>query len=277
MHARMCQDPSAVPASCDKQARLAGSISDITDGKPAEENLTRFQAVLRTLAAHQESVREDERKRIARDIHDDLGQNLMVLRIDVSMIAASMTHQRIDAALHQIDITIRSVRAIINDLRPGVLDLGLHAAIESLAKEFEQRNAIACTLRIDHDEFELGDKITTMLFRIVQESLNNIVRHARASHVVIDMQHKNHALLLIIADDGIDLPNESSRKKNVFGLAGIEERICALDGKFSMTSKPGQGTAITVSVPLPQAHAHVLPPAGMCSCRTGDGALSWRR
>ena len=261
-----------MPASSGKQARLVGSITDITDRKLAEENLTHSQAVLRTLAAHQESVREDERKRIARDIHDDLGQNLMVLRIDVSMIAACtgvdsapITHQRIDAALHQIDTTIKSVRAIINDLRPGVLDLGLHAAIEWLVKEFEQRNAIACLLRIDHDEFELGDKITTMLFRIVQESLNNIVRHARASHVVIEMQHKDHALLLIITDDGIGLPNDSSKKKNGFGLAGIEERVCALGGKFSVTSKPGRGTAITVSIPLPQAHAHVhvhiLPPA----------------
>ncbi|MBC7452391.1 MAG: PAS domain-containing protein [Massilia sp.] len=236
--------------------RLVGSISDITDRKQAEEKLRHSQFMLRNLAAHQETVREDERKRIARDIHDDLGQNLMVLRIDVSMIAAAadsgaVTQQRIAATLHQIDTTIKSVRAIINDLRPSVLDLGLHAAIEWLAGEFEQRNGIVCDLHIDHAEFELGDKNTTVLFRIVQESLNNIVRHAQASHVVINMQRQGQELILSIADDGIGLPHDRIRKKDAFGLAGIEERIFALGGKFSATSNPGQGMAISVSIPLP--------------------------
>ena len=239
-----------------KQVRLVGSISDITERKQAQETLRHSQAILRKLAAHQETVREDERKRIARDIHDDLGQNLMVLRIDVFMIAAasdtgSVTHQRVATALGQIDTTIKSVRAIINDLRPGVLDLGLHAAIEWLAQEFERRNGIRCELHIDHNEFELGDKNTTVLFRIMQESLNNIVRHAQASHVLIDMQRRGGALFLRIADDGIGLPRDRIGKKNTFGLTGIEERIVALGGKFSASSLPGQGMAITVSIPLP--------------------------
>ena len=246
----------AVLDSTGKLVRLVGSISDITDRKQAEETLHHSQSLLHKLAAHQETVREDERKRIARDIHDDLGQNLMVLRIDVSIMAAasdsgSANKKRNASVLHQIDTTIKSVRAIINDLRPAVLDLGLHAAIEWQAQEFERRSGIVCELQIDHDEFALDDKSTTVLFRIVQESLNNIIRHAQASHVLIEMQRRGRELFLKIADDGIGLPPEGIRKKNAFGLVGMKERIYALGGTFSTINHPGQGMAITISIPLP--------------------------
>ena len=132
-----------------KPVRMAGAVSDITERKEAEEALRLSRSTLRKLAEHQESVREDERKRIAREIHDDLGQNLLALRIDVSLLATQansmpITGARIARALQQIDTTIKSVRGIINDLRPGVLDLGLQAAIEWQAGSFEQRSGIGC-------------------------------------------------------------------------------------------------------------------------------------
>ena len=209
---------------------------------------------LKKLARHQESVREDERKRIARDIHDDLGQNLMALRIDMSMMAAQdaaapVTREQIVAAVSQLDTTIGAVRAIINDLRPAVLDFGLHAAIEWQAREFQRRTGIACDLLVDHEEFDMDDKIVTALFRIVQESLSNIVRHAKASHVHIAMRRRDARLFVTIADDGVGLGPHL--QKSGFGLVGIEERILALGGTFSAANNPGSGMTLTVSLPMP--------------------------
>lgn len=232
-----------------------GTSRNISVRKGTEEALRHSRTQLRKLADHQERVKEDERKRIARDIHDDLGQNLMALRLDVSMIAArpdsvAITKERTDAALTQIDTTIKAVRAIMNDLRPAVLDLGLHAAVDWQAKQFERRTGIVCELQIDHEEFALDEKRATALFRIVQESLTNIIRHAQASHVQIGMQRRDGELFMQIADDGVGLFPDCRRKANAFGLAGIEERIHALGGTFAAVSEPGQGMAITLSIPL---------------------------
>lgn len=242
--------------SAGKPVRMAGSITDITERKQAEEALRQSRASLRKLVGHLERVKEDERKRIAREIHDELGQNLLALRIDVAMMAGhphsiAITQERVNAALEQIDTTIKSVRAIINNLRPAVLDLGLHAAIEWQAMKFERRSGIMCELNIDHDEFDVDNQHATALFRIVQESLTNIVRHAKASHVQIDMQRRDGGLVLKIADNGIGLLPESGRKAGAFGLVGIEERIHALGGTFATANNLGPGMTVTVSIPLP--------------------------
>ena len=230
-----------------------GTAQNISSRKEAEEALRLSRSELRKLGDHQELIREDERRRVARDIHDELGQNLMALRIDLSLMAerpASMvvTKERADAALQQVDTTIKSVRSIMNDLRPAVLDLGLHAAVEWQARQFERRHGIACDLQIDHEEFALDDKHATALFRIVQEALTNIIRHARASQVQIGMQRRDGELFLNIADDGIGLPPDWRNKTEAFGLAGIEERIHALGGQFATSSTPGQGMTVTVSI-----------------------------
>jgi PAS domain S-box-containing protein len=232
-----------------------GTARDITDRRQAEQALRDSQTALRQLAAHQERVKEDERKRIAREIHDELGQNLMVLRLDlvgmaVRADAEAIPKEEIEAALNQIDTTIKAVRAIINDLRPAVLDLGLHAAIHWQAKEFERRSGIACVVQIDHEEFDLGEQRATALFRIVQESLTNVIRHARASQVRIDMQRKDGRLFIKIADDGIGVYPNCRRKAKAFGLIGIEERIVALGGIFSTASNPDEGMTILLSIPL---------------------------
>lgn len=232
-----------------------GTSRDITDRKLAEEALQRSRADLRRLATHRESAKEDERKRIARDIHDELGQSLMVLRLDMSRMARASelpanTRAQIDGALHLIDTSIRSVRAIINDLRPSVLDLGLHAGIQWQAKEFERRSGVPCEVHIDHVEFALDDQRVSALFRCVQESLSNISRHAKASQVWIDMKRKGDQLLMSISDDGIGIFPNCRRNANAFGLLGIEERILALGGTFSIVSEPGEGMSVMLSIPI---------------------------
>ena len=225
-------------------------IQDINARKQIEAALRDSRLQLRKLAHHQESVKEDERKRIARDIHDELGQNLMALRIDVALMArppAPLSKQWLAGALQQIDAIIKSVRSIINDLRPAVLDLGLPAALEWQVSQFKRRSGIDCQLQIDHDEFVLNDKYATTLFRIVQEALTNIVRHAKASHVQIRMQRLDEQLLVKISDDGIGIGD--AHQTHGFGLVGMKERIYALGGTFSIDSKPGQGTAIVLSIP----------------------------
>ena len=236
--------------------QVNGSLVEyIKAGKLAEEALRQSRSKLRNLANHHERIKEDERKRIARDIHDDLGQDLIALRIDVSMMAepptsAAITRTRIDAAVGQIDLAIEAVRVIINNLRPATLDLGLHAAVEWQAMEFERRTGITCEVDIDHDEFALDDKRATALFRMVQESLANIIHHARASRVHIALQRTNDRLFMKIADDGVGLADDYHGKPNTFGLIGIQERIHALHGTFSTASAPGEGMTIMVSIPI---------------------------
>jgi signal transduction histidine kinase len=155
-----------------------------------------------------------------------------------------------EGALRQIDTTIKAVRAIINDLRPAVLDLGLHAAVEWQAKNFERCSGIACEVHIDHEEFTIRDALATAMFRIVQESLTNIMRHAHASRAQIEILRKNNCISIRVADDGIGLPSDYARGTNAFGLIGIEERVHALGGIFSITSAPGKGMAIMLSMPI---------------------------
>lgn len=211
---------------------------------------------LRRLAAHAEHIKEGERKRIAREIHDDLGQNLLALRIEADMLCSrtrdhhARLHARARATVQQIDATIKSVRQIINDLRPNVLDLGLNAAVEWQIGEFRRMTSIRCEL-VDNgdDEVKVSDRCATALFRILQESLSNIVRHAHASLVQVDLRAAGQDVCMAITDNGIGL-QAGAAKPGSFGLIGIEERIRMLGGTFSMTSTPGQGTTIRVTVPV---------------------------
>jgi signal transduction histidine kinase len=231
---------------------------DVAARKEVELALRRSQEGLRELAAHQERVKEDERKRIAREIHDDLGQNLLALRIEVSVLdthtkAYPVLGKSIRILLEQIDTTMKSVRAIINNLRPPVLDLGLQAAIEWLVAQFRERSGIACTLVIDHAgvEYTLDDERATTVFRIVQESLTNVSRHARATRVEISLRRVGDRLQVTVADNGIGRFPGDKRKPRSFGLVGIKERLHALDGTFHIHSTPGSGTKLTFSIPIP--------------------------
>ncbi|MBI3146286.1 MAG: response regulator [Pseudogulbenkiania sp.] len=219
------------------------------------EELQQSKRLLRELASYQEQIKEEERKRIAREIHDQLGQSLLALRIDVSMLhERTILHPKLNKkasdALNHIDTAISSVRGIINDLRPPVLDLGLQAAIEWQLEEFRQRTGVDCTIRAREADFhcDLDDKRATTLFRILQESLSNITRHAQATRVGIELYRDGRQLHLQIKDNGAGM--KDVKKTNSFGLVGMQERVSMLGGEFNIDSAPGQGTTLTISMPL---------------------------
>jgi signal transduction histidine kinase len=211
---------------------------------------------LRRLAHHAYQIKELERKRIAREIHDELGQNLLALRIEAEILAERTKrthghlHQRASSTLLQIDTTIKSVRQIINDLRPTVLDLGLSAAVEWQVNQFRRRTGIESEVQTGHQEITLPDHCATAFFRILQESLTNIVRHANATKVMVELGLKDGWLSLVVRDNGRGLPAGGHNKIGSFGLVGIEERVLILGGTCAVFSAPGSGTTVMVSAPI---------------------------
>jgi PAS domain S-box-containing protein len=229
---------------------------NITQHKATESALRASAVSMRELAEHQESVREEERKRIAREIHDELGQQLLALKIDVSILQGQLSHvpqatAQLDGMLRSMTSLMQSMRAIINDLRPAVLDLGLHAAVEWQTREFQRKTGIACTLLSDGEDIALPDACATALFRTLQESLTNVSRHAHASRVDVQLYTTEESLLMRISDDGIGQLGKQD-KPEAFGLRGMRERIGSLGGKLTITAAPDQGVTVTAAIPLSQ-------------------------
>jgi signal transduction histidine kinase len=223
--------------------------------RESEARLQLSHENLRRLSAHGERIKESERKRIAREIHDDLGQNLLALRIDAQLLSSRTgekhphLHARAEGTLEQIDATINSVRQIINDLRPNVLDLGLNAAVGWQVAEFRRRTGIGCELVEHHTDIAVSDHSATALFRILQESLSNVTRHAQATRVQVNLRAEGSHVRMRVSDNGIGLPPERLRNASAFGLIGIEERVKILGGIFNLTRTPGGGTTIDVAIP----------------------------
>lgn len=240
---------------------LQGVLIDITEGKQQEEELRQSRELLRQLGAHHESVREEERKRIAREIHDELGQKLTALQLEVSILntlldpAHPQLPRKVNSILNLIDTTIESVRTIAADLRPAVLDLGLVAAFEWQLQDFEERTGIACALEVREEEIILDDHRTTAIFRILQESLTNVARHAQATRVRIALHRENGVLSLRVEDNGIGIGHGSLKKKKSFGLSGIRERTRLMGGEFSIQGEPGAGTVVAISIPVDREEA----------------------
>ncbi len=249
----------ALTSSRERAIKLAKGMT--RELRESQAKLQSSHQNLRRLAAHADQIKEGERKRIAREIHDDLGQNLLALRIDADMLANrtrsghSRLHERACATLVHIDATIKSVRQIINDLRPNVLDLGLSAAVEWQIAEFRRRTGIECELVDEPNDVMLDEQAATAFFRILQESLSNIVRHAQATSVRVVLRTYNQTLAMTVTDNGIGLGAAGPRKVGSFGLVGIEERIGILGGHFSIESRDGEGTTVSVSVPIGTARA----------------------
>jgi PAS domain S-box-containing protein len=239
---------------------------DITERKLAEEQLQSSYRQLRQLTEHLETIKEEERRRIALDIHDDLGQNLMALKIDIEMLHARVgerhpqLRKRVRTVLDTIDATIRAVREIINDLHPSTLDLGLPAALEWMLEQFEQRSGIACSLAVSGDpSLRLEIRRTTAIFRIVQETLVNILRHAEASQVEVSLHLQAEQLAILIADDGIGMQPGDAGKAAAFGLRGIKERVDAFGGELLIDSRRGNGTTLSIVMPAGASTSAMAP------------------
>jgi two-component system, NarL family, sensor histidine kinase UhpB len=227
-------------------------VSDVTERR-------REAAGLRELSASVVEAREEERRRIARELHDELGQRLTALKIDLTTLAAQAAptaEPRVAAMQAMLDDTLASVRRIASDLRPLMLDdLGLNAAIEWLARDASRRIGIPVHTRLPLVEPALDQRVAIALYRMVQEALTNVARHAQAKSVEIILQVQERQLVLTVADDGIGVAEQALRRAGSFGLMGLRERAHMLGGQIEIGRRPRGGTRLTVRVP-----AH--PPSG---------------
>lgn len=219
--------------------------------------LRRTYAQLRGLTSRLECVREEERKRIAQDLHDEMGQYLTTLRLEISAIGMlcqgenAKVVQRTHILKALIDHSIQVMRDIAASLRPAALDMGGVAALEWLAEEFTRRTSVTCQLDTTNLGLQLNDKYMTTVFRIVQESLTNITRHAQASEVNISLQSKGRDLTLLVSDNGRGF-NPAEIKHQSFGLSGMRERALMLGGELHISSILNKGTRVSFFVRVPE-------------------------
>jgi PAS domain S-box-containing protein len=229
---------------------------DITDRKQAEEELEKSRAALRVLAAHLTSVREEERSRIARDVHDDLGQLLAVLklelrRLDEGPVDGAQLTRHVTEMTELIDRMMVSVHRIQTELRPPVLDvLGLVAAIDWQARQFEAQSGIPCRFVTNTEHLRVASDTSTAIFRIVQEALANVSRHANAHAVEIRLQRYPDSLAVTVRDDGRGIAETELDERHSIGIAGMRERARLLGGRLTLTGRPGAGTTVMLEVPL---------------------------
>jgi PAS domain S-box-containing protein len=234
---------------------LSVFVKDIADQKKAEEELEKSQEQLRNLAAHLQSVREEERSSIAREIHDELGASLTGLKMDLSWLAEKIPKEeslleKIQTMINLTVANINTVRRISAELRPGLLDvLGLAAALEWQAEEFRNRTGVKCKIKIDPEETPLDKNLSTDLFRIFQELLTNVARHAQATRVTGSFKKKKNYLELTVRDNGKGITGEQISDPTSFGLIGIRERIHPWRGKLAIKGLANKGTTVTVRVP----------------------------
>jgi len=228
---------------------------DITERKEAEQRLRESYELLRELTSRRETAREEERKRIAREMHDELGQHLTALRMGVSTLRLRFGHDTPDLGeyvqkiLLLSDKTMRVLRNVVTSLRPAALDAGIAAALEWLAAEFSQNGQTTCHLSVPEESPELAEERAIAIFRIVQEALTNITRHADAHQVFITLEQTGDDCLLEVRDDGCGFDPVAIPRKS-FGLAGMKERVLMLGGALDVASSPGHGTSIKVRVPF---------------------------
>jgi PAS domain S-box-containing protein len=232
-------------------------LRDISQRLAAEAEIQRSHEQLRELASAMHEVREAERTRIARELHDELGQALTALKMDVDLLQSLIPPERADvieraAAMRGLlDFTVQTTRRISADLRPLVLDdLGLRAAAEWLVQQLRQRTQLSCSLSIDPSLGELGEPYASAIFRVMQESLTNIAKHAQASRAEIRLEREGDEAVLTVRDDGVGMDQRDESKPRSFGLRGIRERVLVLAGEVRIVSRPGGGTTLVVRVPL---------------------------
>ncbi|MET0267705.1 MAG: PAS domain-containing sensor histidine kinase [Duganella sp.] len=230
-------------------------LRDVTERTQVQEQLKQSYSQLRELSAALQTIREEERKHIARELHDDLGQLLATLRVDLALLQRRIRDDDNTALLGGMDAllmaAITSLRRIASNLRPRALDEGgLYFALENLRQEFVKRYGIVCQLHAREDELILDEAYSTAIYRIVQEALTNIARHADAQHVKLSLQRSSTALSIAIEDNGRGIAEQDMDKASSFGLIGMRERVWALQGDISIIGNGG--TRIVIRLPLPQ-------------------------
>ena len=230
-------------------------LSDITQQSAERAELEQSRHEVRQLSASVVKAREEARLRIARELHDELGQHLSALKLDLASLDPAQggpAHaERVAAMLGMIDQTMTAVRRIIADLRPLILDdLGLNAAVQWLSRESAQRMGLEITVHLDADDPDLDKDVSVAVYRMVQEALTNVRRYSRATHVRVDMRAVGDGLLLSVQDNGVGFAPGAMRKPGSFGLLGIRERAVMLGGSMQADNPPGGGARVAVRLPL---------------------------
>jgi signal transduction histidine kinase len=248
----------------DDRGRIAGHFGiqrDVTDRHHAAEQVLASQQQLRALAVRLQRVREEERTGIAREIHDELGQALTGLKLDIAWMKDRLprdheVREQCGSIIERIDGTLRAVRRIATELRPSLLDqIGLAAAIEWQGQEFGARTGTEVVLELSPADERLPGDLSSSAFRILQESLTNVARHARASRVTIRLIQTAELLALHVADDGIGISAEQLEGTGSLGLLGMRERAQACGGTLRISGRPGAGTTVSLRVPLTEGAA----------------------
>jgi two-component system, NarL family, sensor histidine kinase UhpB len=222
-----------------------------------EQQLRSSRARLRALSTRLLSIQEEERRRISREIHDELGQLLTALRLDLGWLSQKLDDQpgplraKLESMAELVDTSVESVQSIASNLRPALLDdLGLVAAIEWQVKEFQGRTGLVCRLAIGSPNLRLDGELSTTVFRVVQEALTNIARHSGARRVEIKMRAVAHCLVLIVRDDGRGIRKAEAEGATALGLVGMRERVLHRGGVLRIKGMPGKGTLLRVELPL---------------------------
>lgn len=233
-----------------------GYAEDITDNKKAQEEILGMNSQLRLLSDHLQKIREEERTHMAREIHDALGQQLTIMKMDVSWLhekfakSDEKVKQRTEELKNILDSTVNTVRRIASDLRPSILDdMGLGAAIEWHLVDFEKRSGVKTEFDNMDTELALPDNVKTGMFRIVQESLTNVIRYANAKNVFVSLKLKAGNIELFIRDNGSGFDNKKIAVKKTFGIMGMKERAKMMGGIYKISSEPGIGTTVHVIIP----------------------------
>jgi PAS domain S-box-containing protein len=229
-------------------------LRDITERQQVERRLTHSHEQLRQLSSMLQSIREEERSHIARELHDDLGQRLASLRIDLALLqrqSAASSKPLLDGMDERLLGTITALRRIAANLRPRALDEGgLYFALQALRRDFVDQYGIACELLADEPDLRLDDTTSTTIYRVVQESLTNIARHANATRVTISADRIDSQFLLTIHDDGRGIAAAEMEKAQSLGLVGMRERVAALHGDITISADEPPGTRIDVILPI---------------------------
>ncbi|MEO5683270.1 MAG: PAS domain S-box protein [Chitinophagaceae bacterium] len=241
-----------------------GLSIDVTEKTIAEALVKKSYEDIRQLASHLQDIREEERANMAREIHDELGQQLTGLKMDISWLSRKkdlnpeQRDQKIKEILSFLDGTVNTVRKLSAELRPSILDdLGLVEALEWWSSEFEKRSGIPCNFKRPDQSIEVSSAIAIGLFRIYQESLTNVARHANATKVFSALESDNNQLILKITDDGKGFDTSNAAQKKTLGLLGMKERTLMMGGSYEIISQPGKGTTVLVAAPFEMQHTQL--------------------